>query len=297
MALLEIAGIPRFRVMADDGRARHQTDILRTFCGVTALLHPVRISRTRPARRPRIPSRAARPRRTDRHKLSHRARRADPGQHSRLLCISRHPVGEHVQPVACRRLASEFFLQLAVEFLSRLPLRPTRLLQAFGPHPIEWVNGSPPSVWASVHWDRGPAMRIPARAKGWNDRVVIVEWDGPGGRDTVVWCQAVTRRDVQAGTTRIEPKQGDASGRSGCAKQRHGSRHIWGKQSCGEASLSAPSWRSGSSWQAVRVHLRHRQQSTRQEAVTPHPTRWSSRPRSAMALRSRPSRCVTSSTR
>jgi len=203
MALLEIAGIPRFRVMADDGRARHQTDILRTFCGVTALLHPVRISRTRPTRRPRIPSRAARPRRTDRHKLSHRARRADPGQHSRLLCISRHPVGEHVQPVACRRLASEFFLQLAVEFLSRLPLRPTRLLQAFGPHPIEWVNGSPPSVWASVHWDRGPAMRIPARAKGWNDRVVIVEWDGPGGRDTVVWRQAVTRRDVQAGTTRL----------------------------------------------------------------------------------------------
>lgn len=69
---------------------------------------------------------------------------------------------------------------------------------AYGPQRIEWAPGAYPPVWAWVQWDRGPATRIPARAKGWNDRVVIVEWDGPGGfRDTVVWRQAVTVRHAE----------------------------------------------------------------------------------------------------
>ena len=70
--------------------------------------------------------------------------------------------------------------------------------QAFGPEPIEWVKGSRPAVWAWVQWDRGPATRIPAWAKGWNDRVVVVEWAGEHGmRDAVVWRQAVAHRHAE----------------------------------------------------------------------------------------------------
>lgn len=75
---------------------------------------------------------------------------------------------------------------------------------AWGPAPIEWVRtGSHPSVWVWISWNEGVATRIPARAKGWNDRVVIVEWDGEGGfRDTVVWRTAVAQRSQhqRAGT-------------------------------------------------------------------------------------------------
>lgn len=76
--------------------------------------------------------------------------------------------------------------------------RPTTLpAQAYGPGRIDWVpaNQSRPAVWAWVSWPDRPAERIAAFASGWNDRVVIVTWDGPGGAiDTVVWRNAVTRR-------------------------------------------------------------------------------------------------------
>lgn len=43
-----------------------------------------------------------------------------------------------------------------------------------------------------------PARRTdPAFAKGWNDRVVVIAWDRPGGAiDTVVWRKAVTHREA-----------------------------------------------------------------------------------------------------
>ena len=67
--------------------------------------------------------------------------------------------------------------------------------QAFGPQPLEWVHGPRPPVWVWFSWPDRPATREPAFAAGWNDRVVIVEWDGKGGmRRTVVWRNAVTRR-------------------------------------------------------------------------------------------------------
>lgn len=66
---------------------------------------------------------------------------------------------------------------------------------AYGPQPITWATGSRPSVWVWLSWPDRPAERIAAFAKGWNERVVIVGWDGQGGeRDTVVWRNAVTRR-------------------------------------------------------------------------------------------------------
>lgn len=69
--------------------------------------------------------------------------------------------------------------------------------QAYGPEPIQWVpvGQSKPPVWVWVQWPHRPAERIGAFAAGWNDRVVVVEWTGPGGtRNTVVWRNAVTRR-------------------------------------------------------------------------------------------------------
>lgn len=68
---------------------------------------------------------------------------------------------------------------------------------AYGPQELEWVprGTSKPAVWAWISWRDRPAERIPAFAKAWNDRVVIVTWDGVGGAiDTVVWRNAVTRR-------------------------------------------------------------------------------------------------------
>lgn len=67
--------------------------------------------------------------------------------------------------------------------------------QAYGPEPIHWEPGRPPEVWAWITWQDAPATRIPAVAAGWNDRVVIVEWEAAGGRrSVVVWRNAVTRR-------------------------------------------------------------------------------------------------------
>ncbi len=55
--------------------------------------------------------------------------------------------------------------------------------------------GHRPPVWAWICWPHKPAERIAAFASGWNDRVVIVEWDGVGGTGyTVVWRNAVSQR-------------------------------------------------------------------------------------------------------
>lgn len=80
------------------------------------------------------------------------------------------------------------------------PSRPTTLpAAAYGPHELEWVpiGRSAPPVWAWASWPDRPAERIPAFAKGWNDRVVVIAWDGAGGAiDTVVWRNAVTHREA-----------------------------------------------------------------------------------------------------
>lgn len=74
---------------------------------------------------------------------------------------------------------------------------------AFGPQPIEWApRAAQPEVLAWISWRNGPATRIRAVAAGWNDRVVIVEWEAPGGRrSVVVWRNAVTRRQSVSGDT------------------------------------------------------------------------------------------------
>ena len=99
--------------------------------------------------------------------------------------------------------------------------RPVTLpAQAYGREPIEWARERPP-VWVWVQWDRGPATRIAAWARGWNDRVVVVEWTGEHGtRDTVVWRQAVSRRYVgPVGGT-------EAGGRAGAARGGPPSRNA-----------------------------------------------------------------------
>jgi hypothetical protein len=76
-------------------------------------------------------------------------------------------------------------------------MTPTTLpLQAYGPEPVVWApRDAQPAVWAWISWTRAPASKIPAVAAGWNDRVVAVEWEAPGGRrSVVVWRNAVTRR-------------------------------------------------------------------------------------------------------
>ena len=56
---------------------------------------------------------------------------------------------------------------------------------------------------------RVPATRIPAVAAGWNERVVVVEWEAPGGRrSVVVWRNAVTPTGLtrQAATAPVVPR-------------------------------------------------------------------------------------------
>ncbi len=66
---------------------------------------------------------------------------------------------------------------------------------AYGPQPIEWHN-DPAPVWAWVSWPHRATERLEAFARGWNDRVVIVEWTADRGTlSTVVWRNAVTRRE------------------------------------------------------------------------------------------------------
>lgn len=69
---------------------------------------------------------------------------------------------------------------------------------AYGPRPIEWHSDAIP-VWAWISWPHRATERIEAFARGWNDRVVIVEWTAERGTvSTVVWRNAVTRRDTAA---------------------------------------------------------------------------------------------------
>lgn len=69
-------------------------------------------------------------------------------------------------------------------------------LGAYGPEPIEW-HAQPPGVWAWITWPHKPAERIAAIARGWNSRVVVVEWSSERGTvSTVVWRSAVTRREA-----------------------------------------------------------------------------------------------------
>lgn len=66
--------------------------------------------------------------------------------------------------------------------------------QAYGPQSVEWAKSRIP-VWAWVQYTDRPAARIAAYASGWNDRIVVIVWDGPGGeRSIVVWRNAVTKR-------------------------------------------------------------------------------------------------------
>jgi len=63
-----------------------------------------------------------------------------------------------------------------------------------GPQPVEWTKNREP-VWAWVQYTDRPAARIAAYASGWNDRIVVIVWNGPGGeRSIVVWRNAVTKR-------------------------------------------------------------------------------------------------------
>ena len=68
---------------------------------------------------------------------------------------------------------------------------------AYGAQPLEWAEvGERPAVWAWISWRHRPAERLPAVAQGWNDRVVVVHFDGPTGTvSTVVWRNAVSRRE------------------------------------------------------------------------------------------------------
>lgn len=99
------------------------------------------------------------------------------------------------------RRYEEYYSRRSAEKLATIPDPPCTLpLQAYGPNPIEWVpqGQTRPSVWAWITWSHDVAERVPAFATGWNDRVVIVEWDtARGTRNVVVWRNAVTRRTSQ----------------------------------------------------------------------------------------------------
>lgn len=76
--------------------------------------------------------------------------------------------------------------------------------QAFGPQPLEWpAPADRPIVRVWVQWDRGPATRVEAVAYGWNDRVVVVQWDTSfGPMRTTVWRTAVARPATQTAAAR-----------------------------------------------------------------------------------------------
>lgn len=85
---------------------------------------------------------------------------------------------------------SDEMLQLVVQNLAPCTLPSA----AYGAEPIEWTADRP-LVWAWISWPHKAAERLPARATGWNDRVVVVAWDTERGeRNAVVWRGAVSRR-------------------------------------------------------------------------------------------------------
>lgn len=67
---------------------------------------------------------------------------------------------------------------------------------AYGPVELSWApREAQPEIWAWITWKDAPASRVEAVAAGWNDRVVVVEWESLGGRrSVVVWRNAVTHR-------------------------------------------------------------------------------------------------------
>ncbi|MGC5224494.1 hypothetical protein ACPW96_18165 [Micromonospora sp. DT81.3] len=69
---------------------------------------------------------------------------------------------------------------------------------AYDPEPLQWLN-TRAAVWAWISWPHKAAERLPAWVTGMNDRVCIVAWDTDRGeRNTIVWRNAVTRRDASA---------------------------------------------------------------------------------------------------
>ena len=64
---------------------------------------------------------------------------------------------------------------------------------AWGVQPMTWHKAGQ-RVHAWITWPHQAAERVNALAVGWNDRVVVVRWQGPHGTwETVVWRSAVTK--------------------------------------------------------------------------------------------------------
>lgn len=101
-------------------------------------------------------------------------------------------------PMGTSRRYADYYDRKSAEKLAAMPSPPCTLpQQAFGPSPIEWVQQGEtrPCVWVWISWPDRVAERVPAVAVGWNDRVVVVEWDTDRGtRNVVVWRNAVTKR-------------------------------------------------------------------------------------------------------
>lgn len=88
----------------------------------------------------------------------------------------------------------------AVQDARRVQARPAPVTlppAAWGPEPVEWYpSGEQQAVWVWIQWVDGIAEHLPGTAVGWNERVVNVHFVHAGGtRDTMVWRNAVTRRD------------------------------------------------------------------------------------------------------
>ncbi len=64
---------------------------------------------------------------------------------------------------------------------------------AWGTQPVTWHKGGQ-RVHAWITWPHQTAERVNAIAVGWNDRIVVVRWQGSNGTwETVVWRSAVTK--------------------------------------------------------------------------------------------------------
>lgn len=64
---------------------------------------------------------------------------------------------------------------------------------AWGSEPVQWHKAGV-RVYAWITWPHQAAERVAAIATGWNDRIVIVRWQGDRGTwETVVWRTAVAK--------------------------------------------------------------------------------------------------------